>query len=959
MAAVNPLNDDLKTKFNEQLKLAEGGIFKKGNPDAQYYVGLFYYEGKGIEKDLTKAAKWYQKAAEQGHATAQLNLGKIMHDKGGHGCSESNAKAVEWHQKAALQGNAEAQLNLGLMYAEGIRVGESYAKAIEWFQKAAEQGNAKAQLNLGGMYYKGMGVIKSDAKAFEWWQKAAGQGNATAQNNLGFMYENGKAVAKSDEKAIEWYQKAADQGNTEAQKALGEGRLKEFIERQKEYNKKLALAQLGDATAQYSLGEMFYQGKGVVQSYAKAIECYMKAAHQGNADAQYALGVAYENGKGVVKHEVKANEWFQKAAESYQKSAMQGNSDSSRSLGAIYKEGKGVAKHDAKANEWFQKAADSYQKSAMQGNVDASRRLGEMHYVGHGVVQNYIKAFEWHQKAANQGNADSQFDLGSMYYDGKGVVQSYAKANEWWLKAANQGNALAQVFLGLLYDYGMGVKENKAKAAEWYQRAADQGESTAQYSLGNMYKNGEGVAKNDAKAVEWYQKAADQGQVSAQNSLGGVYKEGKGVIKSDAKAAEWWQKAAEQGYADAQYNLALMYEEGRGVDKSEVKALELYQKAMVQGDEKAQEKAKILSEKLTILVKANSVLLGMKKPSSPNAQMANSEPLNRQRVGGLDEQQSPFSISYTIDYSELKLGKELGKGGFGVVHQGIWRHNDVAIKQLLVNNLSAEATEEFKTEASVMARLRSPNIIQFYGCTVSPHYCIVMEYMPKGSLFSVLHSNQELTWSNRIRIAVDMAKGLAFLHQEHILHRDIKSLNVLLGESLNAKLTDFGLSKVKTETQSTSTKAAVGTLAWMAPELFKRKATYTPEADIYSLGITLWELTSRKIPFADAGNQALVQNWIMQGEREDIPADCPVKIASLIKACWEGEPEKRPTADEVASYLHSDKSDFSQFLPSFRSQKALLSSGYQGNLHSSPASGSDYQDHLNSPLPQRGAGVGK
>jgi len=180
-----------------------------------------------------------------------------------------------------------------------------------------------------------------------------------------------------------------------------------------------------------------------------------------------------------------------------------------------------------------------------------------------------------------------------------------------------------------------------------------------------------------------------------------------------------------------------------------------------------------------------------------------------------------------------------------------------------------------------------------------------------------------------------MASGLAFLHQEHIVHRDIKSLNVLLDQSYRAKLTDFGLSKVKTETKSQSmatqtSKDAVGTIAWMAPELFERRAIYTQKSDIYSLGITFWELASRKIPFADASNPSLIPSWVSKGDREEIPKDCPQKLASLIAACWEGSPDKRPDADNVVTYLKSDVNDFAQFLPVFASH-------HNPNKRSAPA----------------------
>jgi serine/threonine protein kinase len=293
------------------------------------------------------------------------------------------------------------------------------------------------------------------------------------------------------------------------------------------------------------------------------------------------------------------------------------------------------------------------------------------------------------------------------------------------------------------------------------------------------------------------------------------------------------------------------------------------------------------------------------------------------------EAREGYFVPYQLDYRELIFGKELGRGGFGVVHQGTWRkHTEVAIKRLISDDISLAAREEFEAESQVMARLRSPHIVQFYGYCVSPRHCIVMEYMPNGSLFSVLRNIQQpLDWTIRIRIATDMASGLAFLHQEHIVHRDIKSLNVLLDKSYGAKLTDFGLSKVKTETKSHSmatqtSKDTVGTLAWMAPELFERRATYTQKSDIYSLGITFWELASRKIPFADASNPSLIPYWVSTGKREEIPKNCPQKLASLIAACWEGSPDKRPDADTVVTYLKSNTNDFAQFLPLFASHRA-------------------------------------
>ncbi|HEV8552721.1 MAG TPA: tetratricopeptide repeat-containing serine protease family protein [Casimicrobiaceae bacterium] len=164
-------------------------------------------------------AEWYQKAATQGNADAQFNLG-VMYANG-EGVSKDAAKAVEWYQKAATQGDADAQLNLGAMYLRGEGVPKEVAKAVEWYQKAATQGNADAQHKLGWMYFYGEGVPTDAAKAVECWQKAAAQGNVRAQNMLALSYEIGQGVPKDAAKAVEWYQKAAAQGNVGAQYNLG------------------------------------------------------------------------------------------------------------------------------------------------------------------------------------------------------------------------------------------------------------------------------------------------------------------------------------------------------------------------------------------------------------------------------------------------------------------------------------------------------------------------------------------------------------------------------------------------------------------------------------------------------------------------------------------------------------------------------------------------------------------
>ena len=128
--------------------------------------------------------------------------------------------AVQYYHKAAEQGNAKAQNNLGFCYESGRGVTQDYTETVKWYRKAAELGYAKAQNNLGNCYYKGNGVTQNYTEAVKWYRKAAEQGNAKAQNNLGLCYEKGRGVTKSISEAVKWYRKAAEKGHARAKENL-------------------------------------------------------------------------------------------------------------------------------------------------------------------------------------------------------------------------------------------------------------------------------------------------------------------------------------------------------------------------------------------------------------------------------------------------------------------------------------------------------------------------------------------------------------------------------------------------------------------------------------------------------------------------------------------------------------------------------------------------------------------
>lgn len=183
---------------------------EQGDANAQYNIGQCCFSGDGVAKDMKEAVKWWRKAAEQGLAYAQCNLG-FCYDTG-HGVEKDAKESVKWYRKAAEQGLADAQGNLGWHYFTGNGVGKDEVEAVKWYRKAAEQGDAFAQCSMGVCYDNGYGVEKDEKESVKWYLKAAEQGLARAQWFIGNCYYNGDGVEKNEKEAMEWWRKAAEQG---------------------------------------------------------------------------------------------------------------------------------------------------------------------------------------------------------------------------------------------------------------------------------------------------------------------------------------------------------------------------------------------------------------------------------------------------------------------------------------------------------------------------------------------------------------------------------------------------------------------------------------------------------------------------------------------------------------------------------------------------------------------------
>jgi TPR repeat protein len=191
---------DYATAFEIWKSLADQGI-----GSAQYGLGELYSLGRGVPRDDSAAARWYEMAASSGHASAQSRLGALYDE--GRGVPQSLSKAMKWYRKAAQQGDLSAQISLGLIYGTGRGVPQNYFQAVKWFRLAAEQGDALAQYNLGLIYAGGYDVVpKDDVHALVWFDLAAEGGNKDARGSReAFAIRlNPEQVAKAEKFAQDW-----------------------------------------------------------------------------------------------------------------------------------------------------------------------------------------------------------------------------------------------------------------------------------------------------------------------------------------------------------------------------------------------------------------------------------------------------------------------------------------------------------------------------------------------------------------------------------------------------------------------------------------------------------------------------------------------------------------------------------------------------------------------------------
>ncbi|CAL5043622.1 unnamed protein product [Urochloa decumbens] len=260
---------------------------------------------------------------------------------------------------------------------------------------------------------------------------------------------------------------------------------------------------------------------------------------------------------------------------------------------------------------------------------------------------------------------------------------------------------------------------------------------------------------------------------------------------------------------------------------------------------------------------------------------------------------------FEIQWEDLTLGERVGLGSFGEVYRGEWHGTEVAVKKFLQQDISSDALEEFRTEVGIMRRLRHPNVVLFMGAvTRVPHLSIVTEFLPRGSLFRLIHRpNNQLDERRRLRMALDVARGMNYLHNSTpvIVHRDLKSPNLLVDKNWVVKVCDFGLSRIKHNT-FLSSRSTAGTAEWMAPEVLRNEPS-DEKCDVFSYGVILWELCTLLQPWEGMNPMQVVGAVGFQQRRLDIPGSVDPAVAEIIKKCWQTDPRMRPSFSEIMAAL--------------------------------------------------------
>jgi len=266
---------------------------------------------------------------------------------------------------------------------------------------------------------------------------------------------------------------------------------------------------------------------------------------------------------------------------------------------------------------------------------------------------------------------------------------------------------------------------------------------------------------------------------------------------------------------------------------------------------------------------------------------------------------------WVVPREQMELGVKIGAGGFGTVFKCKLHGKTAVAKQIAPARLAAKDLPLLQNEMCLWAQLDHPNCVKFFGVCFEPtdFYYLLCEFMPGGSLFDRHHAlrsqSKRLTPPQTPQMLIEMrqiAGAMDHLHSKKILHRDLKSANVLVAEDGRLVVADFGLVRYCQSDAQANMTAETGSYRWMAPEVIRHEP-YGTGCDVYSFGVLCWEMLSYSIPFPHHTPVEVALSVATKGMRPEMPAHAPSVLVDLIAQCWQQEALLRPSFAKVCSRI--------------------------------------------------------
>lgn len=264
---------------------------------------------------------------------------------------------------------------------------------------------------------------------------------------------------------------------------------------------------------------------------------------------------------------------------------------------------------------------------------------------------------------------------------------------------------------------------------------------------------------------------------------------------------------------------------------------------------------------------------------------------------------------WMVDLSKLFVGQRFASGAHSRLYHGIYNEKRVAVKIIRQpdgdenEDMALRLEKQFNREVGILSHLHHRNIVELVAaCRRPPVFCVITEYLSGGSLRSFLHKREpgSVSLKEFVSIALDIARGMEYLHSQGVIHRDLKSENLLFTADMCLKVVDFGIACEEINCDYLNEDR--GTYRWMAPEVINYKP-HNRKADVYSFGIVLWEIITGRVPYEDITPVQAAFAVVHKNARPTFPEHCPLAIRKLIEKCWVQNPEKRPEFWEIVSIL--------------------------------------------------------